>query len=104
MNNKILVEKFLDGQDAVCNTMRSINGKLFSYEACIAQYFYGVLIINVHRYSNSTAKQLRPLFIAVLRRKLTVLYVDAENWKQEELLSQQLLITKQIIKKYGNKQ
>lgn len=68
MTNKEVVLNFLNGKNAHSLNMRSQNGRLYSYNTCIAEIVKRednkpILIVNKTKYSTTTSgKHQRPLY------------------------------------------
>lgn len=55
MKNKDVCKNFIEGKNAKGSNLESIDGKLYSYNTCIAEKIEEGIIINETKYSTSTS-------------------------------------------------
>ena len=65
MKNEEVIENFIAGRIGSGGNLTSADGKLYSYQTCIAEYTRKGLIINKTKYSVTTSKH-----VGMLLRKL----------------------------------
>lgn len=58
MKNIEVIEKFINGCIGSGGNLTSADGKLYSYQTCIAEYTRKGLIVNKTRYSVTTSKHV----------------------------------------------
>lgn len=58
MRNKEVIENFIAGRVGSGGNLTSADGKLYSYQTCIAEYTRKGLIINKTKYSVTTSKHV----------------------------------------------
>lgn len=76
LNNKAVVQAFLDVKDACNRNMQSTGLKLYSYSTCIAQHTEdGGILINVTKYSTTTSHH-QGMLKRMLDKSQPIYYVD----------------------------
>jgi len=61
MTNIEVIQSYLNQKNARNLSLKSKNGKLFSYDTCVSQYDYGKIIVNTTKYTKTTAHQVNTL-------------------------------------------